>query len=242
MRIGSSLIVAAGLMFSTAVSGFDIGLVPLHEFSEQGDKTYGRNISLQGTPRQIGKMRGWLQQIAEIPKGYQTLVAIEASGHKLIIHHSRYSMISSGKASAPLSSNLTNGIGESVDIYFNFNIPDGGSHRVFDTQRSPIEYTAIQNLYHELAHAMHMMQGTWLYMRSERQAIEEENIFRRELAQIKKQPFLERVYVSGVPICPDFRERLDESWQQEIICKRLPSRPRPLPGAEQTMPVGFYPG
>ena len=45
-----------------------------------------------------------------------------------------------------------------------------------------IEYTAIQNLYHELAHAKHMMAGTWRYFDSERQAIEEENIFRRELA------------------------------------------------------------
>lgn len=218
MRIGSSLILTAGLMISTAVLSFDIGLVPLHEFSDQESKSYGHNISLQGTPRQIEKMRRWFAQIAEVPKGYQTLVAIENTGHKLMIHHSRYSMISSGKASAPLSANLTNGLGESVDIYFNFDIPDSGSHFVFDTRRSPIEYTAIQNLYHELAHAMHMMQGTWRYARSERQAIEEENIFRRELAHMKKRPFLERVYVSGMPICPEFPDRIDKSWRQDIIC------------------------
>jgi hypothetical protein len=33
-----------------------------------------------------------------------------------------------------------------------------------------IEYTAIQNLYHELAHAMHMMKGSWCYFASEKQA------------------------------------------------------------------------
>lgn len=218
MRTGSAILLAAGLMISTTVCSFDIGLVPLHEYSEQERKAYGRNISLQGTPRQISKMRRWLEQIAEVPKGYQTLVEIENSGHKLMIHHSRYAMISSGKASAPLSSNLINGRGESVDIFFNFNIPDSGSHLVFDTRRSPIEYTAIQNLYHELAHAMHMMNGTWRYAKSERQAIEEENIFRFQLAKMTRRAFAERVYVNGSPICPEFPDRIDTSWQQDIIC------------------------
>ena len=154
MRVGSWIILAAGLMFSGVVLSYDIGLVPLHEFSEQEGKAYGRNISLQGTPHQIRKMRHWFEQIAAVPKGYQTLVAIQESGHKLMIFHSRRSIISSGKASAPMSANLINGVGESIDIYFNFDIPDSGSHWVFDSHRSKIEYRAIQNLYHELAHAI----------------------------------------------------------------------------------------
>ena len=217
MRIGS-LLLAAGLMVSTTVSSYDIGLVPLHEFSEQEGMSYGRNVSIHGTPVQIAKMRRWLAEIAAVPKGIQTLRSIDKSGHKLMIFHSGESMISSGKASAPLSGNLTNGRGESVDIYFNFDIPDDGSHRVFDTRRGPIEYTAIQNLYHELAHAMHMMNGTWRYAKSERQAIEEENVFRLQHAQLNERPFLERVYVSGIPICPEFPDQIDESWQQDIIC------------------------
>ena len=217
MRIGS-LLLAAGLMLSTTVYSYDVGLVPLHEFSEQEGMPFGRNVSLHGTPTQIGKMRRWLAEIAEVPKGLQTLQSIDASGHKLMIFHSGESMISSGKASAPLSGNLTNGRGESVDIYFNFNIPDDGSHRVFDTRRGPIEYTAIQNLYHELAHAMHMMNGTWRYAKSERQAIAEENVFRFQHSELNERPFLERVYVSGIPICPEFPDKIDESWQQSIIC------------------------
>ena len=35
-----------------------------------------------------------------------------------------------------------------------------GSHMVYNAARKPIEFSAIQNLYHELAHAMHMMNGT----------------------------------------------------------------------------------
>jgi hypothetical protein len=218
MRVGSWIILAAGLMVSTVVLSYDIGLVPLHEFSEQEGKAYGHNISLQGTPGQIRKMRRWFDQIAAVPKGYQTLVSIQESGHKLMIFHSRRSIISSGKASAPMSSNLINGVGESIDIYFNFDIPDGGSHWVFDRSRSRIEYRAIQNLYHELAHAMHMMNGTWAYAKSERQAIEEENVFRRQLAEIERKPYLERVYVSGAPVCPETPDLIDASWQQDIIC------------------------
>lgn len=218
MRTAGAWLIVAGFMLSTPVCGYDIGLVPLHEFSEQEGKTYGRNISLQGTPGQIERMRRWLAEIVRVPKGYQTLVKIDASGHKLMIFHSQQAIVSSGKASAPLSANLINGRGESVDIYFNFDIPESGSHRVFDTGGRPIEYTAIQNLYHELAHAMHLMNGTWRYAKSERQAIEEENIFRYQLAEMSQRPFRERVYVDGTPICPEFPDRIDHSWQQDIIC------------------------
>lgn len=106
-----------------------------------------------------------------------------------------------------------------MDIHFNANIPDTGSHQVYSNARQPIEYTAVQNLYHELAHALHMMNGTWMYFKSERQAIQEENIFRRQLAEIKQQPYLERVYVSGLPICPDTSAQADSSWSQQLICK-----------------------
>lgn len=198
---------------------FDIGLVPLHSSTEQQQKSYGKNISLHGTPKQINKLKKWIKQIAEVPKGLDTLIKIQQSGHKLFIHHSVYSMVSSGKTSAPASSNLINGQGESVDIHFNAEIPDQGSHRVFDTSRKPIEYTAAQNLYHELAHALHMMNGTWRYFKSEHQAIEEENIFRKQKAKIDNKPFVERVYVSGIPICPQSLESNDLSWNQQLICR-----------------------
>jgi len=218
MRIILTLLIATGMLISMGAQGYDIGLVPLHEFSQQAEKSYGRSISLHASKRQVEKMRQWFAEIASVPKGLETLQAIDRSDHKLIITHSSFSTVSSGKASAPMSSALIDGRGESVDIYFNFDIPDGGSHRVFDTRRQPIEYTAVQNLYHELAHAMHMMRGTWRYARSERQAIDEENEFRRQQALASENVLTERFFVSGEPICPDSPGAIDASWQQGIIC------------------------
>lgn len=214
------LILAAvsGLFFPSCVLAFDIGLVPLHASSEQIDREYGKNISLHGTPEQIKNLRKWINHIAEIPKGLDTLIQIQQSGHKLFIFHSVYSMISSGRTSAPVSANLINGVGDSVDIHFNANIPDQGSHLALDTARRPIEYTAEQNLYHELAHALHMMKGSWLYFKSEQQAINEENIFRQQLAEKKNQPFHERVFIGGLPICPSDIHLIDPSWDQQLIC------------------------
>jgi len=190
----------------------------VHSFAEQVDKPYGKNISLQGNPQQVANLRKWIAQIASVPKGLNTLIDIQASGHKLFISHSDYSLVSSGRTAAPATSNLINGKGESVDISFNANIPDQGSHLVLSGDKRLIEYTAAQNLYHELAHALHMMNGSWRYFASERQAIEEENEFRRQLAEIQKRPFAERVYVSGVPICPQSSEIPDETWNQQLIC------------------------
>jgi hypothetical protein len=47
---------------------------------------------------------------------------------------------------------------------------------------------------------MHMMNGTWRYFASERQAIEEENIFRRQLAEMQGRKPSQRFRKSGVPI------------------------------------------
>jgi len=218
MRLVKALVLACGILISTHAWSYDIGLVPLHEFSEQEGKTWGLNISLHASLSQVRKMRRWIAQIAATAKGLETLQAIDRSGHKLLIKHSAYALVSSGRASAPMSSALIDGRGESVDIYFNFDIPDSGSHLVFDTHRQPIEYSATQNLFHELAHARHMMQGTWHYADSERQAIDEENEFRHQQAQSGKTAFAMRVFVNGEPICPEFPERVDDSWQQGIIC------------------------
>ena len=164
------------------------------------DASFGNNIVLEGTDFETKRLAGWLDRIAAVPKGRNTLRSIQDSGHQLVIQHAPYAVISAGRTRAPMSQNLTNGKGESVQILFNARIEDRGSHMVYNGKRELIEYTAVQNIYHELAHAMHMMNGTWRYFASEKQAIEEENAFRRDEAEMHGRPATMRFRKSGIMI------------------------------------------
>lgn len=158
------------------------------------------NITLEGSLLHIAKFKYWLNHIAKIHHGRSTLQAIINSGHTLVISHSSSARVSAGRTLAPMTDNLINGRGESVIILFDATVSERGSHMVFNGKRELIGYSAMTNLFHELAHARHKMNGTWLYFASERQAIEEENTFRRELAGINGSPVTERVWKTGVPI------------------------------------------
>jgi hypothetical protein len=163
-------------------------------------KGFGTNIMLRGTPEHVIKMTRWLDQIAMVPKGYQTLMMISNTPHELVIQHADHVLHSAGRTIAPMTMNLINGVGESVEILFDARTDDRGSHMVYNEKMELIEFSAIQNLYHELAHAMHQMSGTWRYFASEEQAIEEENIFRMELAEIQNMPPTQRFHTKGVMI------------------------------------------
>lgn len=159
-----------------------------------------KNIILQGDVKQKRQITRWLHDIAVVPKGYATLKAIESSDHILTIKHSITARISSGRTIAPMTEKITNGIGDNVTILFDADMDDRGTHRVFGPGNKLIEFNSIQNLYHELAHAMHQMQGTWRYFASEKQAIEEENEFRIDLAKINKENPRLRSHLRGVKI------------------------------------------
>ncbi len=134
---------------------------------------------------QAVKIFRWLDQINLTESGKSTLRAISQSGHQLTIYHSDAALISAGLTSAPLSSNLTNGKGENVEIKFYLKMGKEGTNCVLGEKNQYIEYTAIQNLFHELAHARHKMNGTWLYFASEKQAILDENQFRIDWAKYR---------------------------------------------------------
>lgn len=158
------------------------------------------NIVLVGTEKQKKELTRWLNDIAVVPKGYSTLKAIAKTPHTLTIKHSAAARLSAGRTIAPMTENLINGVGENVLIIFDAAMSDRGTHRVFNSANQLIEFNAIQNLYHELAHAMHKMQGTWRYFASEAQAIEEENEFRIDLAVINGEKPRLRYRVKGVLI------------------------------------------
>lgn len=147
-------------------------------------------VVLQGSYSQIMRLSRWLDEIIKVPHGRKTLEAIFDSGNQLTIRHSSWALEASGRTVGPATDKLLNGYGEDVVILFDARIPEQGSHWVFDAQKQRIEFTAVQNLFHELAHARHFTNGTWEYADSEGQAIEEENIFR---AQLGTKSGMERV-------------------------------------------------
>lgn len=171
----------------------------IRRYSDNGIlKNFGKNITLIGTPEQVMKLTRWLDQISLVPKGFQTLRQISNTPHDLIIQHSDHAVVSAGRTRAPMTSNLINGVGDSVEIIFDVRMGDRGTHMVFNAKGDPIEFTAVQNLFHELAHAVHMMNGTWRYFDSEGQAIEEENVFRCQWAAMIGRPPTQRFEIIGV--------------------------------------------
>ncbi|MCW8879447.1 MAG: type III secretion system effector protein [Kangiellaceae bacterium] len=162
---------------------------------------YSKNIKIRVSDfSQAVKLFHWLDLIKLTEIGTETINAIETSGHQLTILHSSSALLSAGVTGAPLSSNLTNGVGEDVYIKFYLDMDDHGTNCVLAMDgKQYIEYTAIQNLFHELSHARHKMKGTWLYFDSEGQAIREENIFRMAWAEYKaKGKVATRIDIKGI--------------------------------------------
>jgi hypothetical protein len=155
-------------------------------------------VVLEGAPRQVMRISRWIDEIARVPVGRETLEAILDSGNQLTIRHSEWALQASGRTLAPVTDDLTNGRGADVEILFDARIPERGSHTVFDAEQNCIEFTAVQNLFHELVHARHLVNGTWRYFDSEGQAIHEENVFRRQHGEIHGlEPVSLRAAVDG---------------------------------------------
>ncbi|MET1254388.1 M91 family zinc metallopeptidase [Aliikangiella maris] len=132
--------------------------------------------------QQAVKVFQWLDLIRLTNIGEATLNSIENSQHQLIIFHSDVALLSAGITGATLSENLTNGVGEDAYIKFFLDMDENGTNCILNENGHYVPYLAVHNLFHELIHAKHKMNGTWLYFNSERQAIKEENIFRIEWA------------------------------------------------------------
>lgn len=141
---------------------------------------------------QAVKLFHWLDTIQLTEIGRATLKAINNSHNRLLIYHNDSALYSAGITGAPLSKNLINGIGEDVYIKFYLEMGHEGTNCVLGKNGNYIEYSAIQNLFHELSHARHKMNGSWLYNDSEGQAIREENSFRHQWGQYRLERFYQR--------------------------------------------------
>lgn len=183
----SSLIFYASISQAKEVSNYRLTLE-----EQQGPERYfyRPNIIVEVNHfQQLIKIFRWLDQINLTPIGQQTLRAIETSGNELTIFHDDYALYSAGATGAPMTKNLTNGVGEDVYIRFYLDMDAKGSNCVHGKNGNYIDYSAIHNLFHELSHARHKMNGTWLYHDSEGQAIREENKFRRQWSQYRYEDY-----------------------------------------------------
>jgi len=183
------LVVVLSLLFFSLSSQANLNLDVANK-TEKENYYYSQNILVRvDNFSQAIKLFRWLDLISLTDSGKNTLMSINQSGHQLVIFHSDSALLSAGVTGAPLSSNLTNGNGESVYIKFYLDMEFQGSNCVMGKSGQYIKFSAIANLFHELAHAKHKMNGTWLYFDSEGQAIREENTFRQEWATYRATKF-----------------------------------------------------
>lgn len=135
-----------------------------------------------GTEKQLNRVVNWINEIKTYTIGSETMNAIESSQKKILIMHKKSAINSAGKTLAQASSNLANGVGVEVVVQMNFNMPESGTHLVASKKHDLIPFTALQNFFHEMSHARHKTNGTFWMSAGEKQAINDENIFREEEA------------------------------------------------------------
>lgn len=145
---------------------------------------YGHQIILKGPDKYLMRMINWLDEVQKTPIGKQTFQKIAECNNELLIYHDENAILGAGFTGAQKTTYdiFRPGIGADSYIRFDFRIPNTGSHRV-STGDSLIEYTAVQNIFHELVHAKHKNCGTFSRYNGEAQAIHEENIFRSQQAK-----------------------------------------------------------
>lgn len=138
-----------------------------------------------GSKIQQQRVSSWLEDVQKTAIGRETWLAIQKSGHRLLVMHHKSAILTAGKTLATLTSNLNNGIGTDVVVQMNFDMPDSGTHLVTTSSGDLIPFSARVNFFHELSHARHKMNGTWLMSDSEGQAVRDENIYRQESAALE---------------------------------------------------------
>lgn len=165
--------------------------------SSQGETTdcqaIYRNVVFCGAKPQREQLFRWLGLIAQTKVGKQFLEEIGAAKScLLIVHDDHYLTLSvAGRTQFEATSAVTDGRGSDAVILFNFSIPDEGAHLVWGSNHEMIAFDADTNLFHELAHAKHVMNGTFVN-KYEVQAISDENQYRRERAELDQQALVLR--------------------------------------------------
>lgn len=139
-------------------------------------------LKLHSNPEVVAPMLDRLQTIRRYPLGEKLFADMARCGNSVVLVHDKASINAGGYASAdPSTSDIFRpGVGANARIRFRFDMPEHGTHLVSAVNGEMIPFSALDILFHELVHAKHIMCGTFSRGNSERQAIEEENLFRAE--------------------------------------------------------------
>ncbi len=131
-----------------------------------------------------------LELLLSYPLGVSLFEDMKSCSNKLLIVDDKTSITDGGFAAAQNSTMdiFKPGLGADAHVRIRFDMPDHGTHLVKATDGTWIPFLAIDILFHELVHAKHIMCGTFSKYNGEKQAIEEENQFRKERGETQDWP------------------------------------------------------
>lgn len=147
-------------------------------------------LTLQSSTDVLDQIMERIQTIKKYPHGKSLFEDMARCQNTLLIIHDKSSINAGGYASAIRTTTdiFRPGVGADARIRFRFDMPDYGTHLVTSVNNEMIPFTALDILFHEMVHAKHIMCGTFSRGDAERQAIEEENLFRAEREETKDWP------------------------------------------------------
>ena len=163
-----------------------------------------KEISIRARADKLKTMIDRMNLIYENSIGRKLFDDIQACAkkgkHTLLIYDDKSSLSGGGYTGGnPSTFNIfVPGKGESAEIRMRFDQPDEGAHQVVSVEGTKIPFLAIDNIFHELVHAKHVMCGTTSKANAEAQAITEENQFRRSRGETADWPDRDaRAYEEG---------------------------------------------
>lgn len=149
-----------------------------------------KSISLRARKDKLEIMLKHLNDIYNVPMGRELFEKIRECGHTLFVYDDKSSLSGGGYTGANPSTYdiFIPGKGSNAEIRFRFDQPDIGAHEVKTVNGNSIPFLVLDNIFHELVHAKHVMCGTMSKESAEAQAIIEENGFRQNRPETADWP------------------------------------------------------
>ena len=137
--------------------------------------------TIRGSKMNSDRMLHFISKIIAHPLGKKLFEDMKACNKTLLIYDDKHALSGGGYTAAveTTSDIFKPGKGAKAYIRFRFDQPTNGAH-IVQSDHGTIPFTYLDNIFHELVHAKHIMCGTMSFSGAEAQAIAEENEFRRQ--------------------------------------------------------------